>query len=43
LKSDEFRRLALVLDQSPADLEINVRALFDRISATLQKVRTLDR
>ena len=43
LKSDEFRRLALVLDQSPADLEASVRVLFDRISLALKKVRTLDR
>ena len=41
LKSAEFRRLALVLDQSPADLEASVRFSFERIDESLRGVRVL--
>jgi glutamate-ammonia-ligase adenylyltransferase len=41
LKSAEFRRLALVLDQSPADLESCIRSAFERIDEALRGVRVL--
>lgn len=42
LKSDEFRRLALVLDQSAAELEVQIRECFDGISNALKPVRDLE-
>lgn len=41
VKSDEFKRLALVLDQAPADLEATVRSSFVQIDEDLRVVRTL--
>ena len=40
-KSDEFRRLALVLGESPEDLEARIRSSFRKIMEGLRGVRTL--
>lgn len=42
LKSDEFRRLALILDQSPEDLENSLRALLREADQVLGEVRIMD-
>ena len=38
-KSDEFRRLSLILDRAPADLEADVRSTFDSILEALRELR----
>lgn len=38
-KSDEFRRLALILDRSPADLEGDVRSTFEQVLEELRDLR----
>ncbi len=42
-RSEEFARLALILDSSPADLEERLRSEFNSISSALKEVRDLDR
>ena len=42
LKSDEFRRLALVLGLSSSDLDERIRSLFDSVTESLRAVRELE-
>jgi glutamate-ammonia-ligase adenylyltransferase len=43
VKSDEFKRLALLLGSSPADLETRIRTIFENVSVALREVSDLER